>query len=355
MIATYLAYAASGYFMDKRFVVAHFNYFCPDGFTTTSNYIPCECALQVFSLTEGLLPLEKVLNFDICGLIDPSPDAVPIGMRSEAIQAADGLKIPHIGQAVAERDASSELADCTIWTPSLAYQAIRIIIEKYAPRVTGEEKWVFVASDNVFYAERCLRYLQTKVSGDNNSATYTDDCPVRFAPLSLLALELKKLCLHVGGSKIPNFKNEENAAELLLHEQYAYNPKVACRWHSKADHMDVMHLCSNNIVKRMIYNLVGYIRITQGLPVFPPLFKPADSEVDVVDWETVVALERNIVKDQVKADKIQQSKYRYPQVLRSQINAPATEVFNEVNEVAEEDRDTSEEYVWNNDPSDEEC
>lgn len=119
--------------------------------------------------------------------------------------------------------------------------------------------------------------------------------------------------------------------------------------------MDVMHLCSNNIVKRMIYNLVGYIRITQGLPVFPPLFKPADSEVDVVDWETVVALERNIVKDQVKADKIQQSKYRYPQVLRSQINAPATEVFNEVNEVAEEDRDTSEEYVWNNDPSDEEC
>lgn len=73
MIATYLAYAASGYFMDKRFVVAHFNYFCPDGFTTTSNYIPCECALQVFSLTEGLLPLEKVLNFDICGLIDPSP------------------------------------------------------------------------------------------------------------------------------------------------------------------------------------------------------------------------------------------------------------------------------------------
>lgn len=31
-----------------------------------------------------------------------SADAVPIGMRSEAIQAADGLKIPHIGQAVAE-------------------------------------------------------------------------------------------------------------------------------------------------------------------------------------------------------------------------------------------------------------
>lgn len=70
-------------YLAKRFVVAHFNFYCADSATNPKYVIPSEVAFRAFSLHEGLISIDKCVK--TAGLIDTGGNVVAVIFSSPSV------------------------------------------------------------------------------------------------------------------------------------------------------------------------------------------------------------------------------------------------------------------------------